>query len=316
MEDIKALFYFEIGHLAVHLLGRLTFRETAMKTSMDWPVLLLFVDTYEDYHEFMTPGMKVAAENIKNAMQAEHNLNYTQFRTRSNRYMNLFGTWGPDAWDYFGGMAATYWRKDNRCGLTDIVFGDRPTDAVLDLSCLEFFHFISNWMIAHDWWIVQNLNLDTLLNSDTDQPKIPEPKDKSRYGDYEIHLRDYLFHYLLDIHKKLLNDELSLEYLLSLNGIHLVGALLTSKRLRDKYGWFFRRLLDSKDKLPRGWKAVLAIILDHVFHPDYPDFHYFRLTELQNQNAESYEKWMKELECDEFQIFEEYDEYMNRQEMG
>ncbi len=312
MEDIKALFYFEVDHLAVYLNEKLTFRKTAMKTSMDWPLILLFVDTYKDYQQFMTPEMQIAAEQLKKTMSAEHNSEYGKYRIHPYRYMNLFGTWGPDPWDYLGGMVATYWKKDNRCGLKDIAFGERQTDAILDLSRSEFFHFISNWLINHDWWIVHELNLEKHLNSNGENAKITELENRPQYKDFEIHLRDYMIHYLLDIHEKLLKDELSLEYLLSLDGIHTVGALLASKRIREKYGRFFKNLLDSKDMIPRGWKVALAIILENVIHHDYPDFHYIQLKELQI-DAQAYEMWAEELECDDFQIFEKYDEFMQQQ---
>ncbi|RMG43238.1 MAG: hypothetical protein D6732_00265 [Methanobacteriota archaeon] len=311
MEDVKALFYFEVGYLAVYLQKKLTFRETAMKSSMSWPLVLLFVDTYKDYQQFMTPEMQEAAKNIEQVMLSEKGMQYNDFRIHPYRYMNLFGTWGPPEWDYIGGMFATYWKKGSRCGLKDISFGDKPARVILDLSCREFFHFVTNWLISHHWWIIDELNLDEILNSGRDNTEIPDFEIKSWHAGYETQLREYLIHYLLDIHDRLLKNEISLDWLLSLDGIYLIGALLASEKLREKYGQFFKDLLENRNTLPRGWRAVLAIILETIIYPDYPRFSYDRLKELSLPDAEPYKKWIKELECDDFRIFEEYDHYLN-----
>ncbi len=300
MEDIKALFYLEVGHLAVYLQGKMTFRETGLKTSMSWPLILLFVDTYEDYYGFMTPELKKAAEKIKQAMLTERGMKYNEFRIRSYRYMNLFGTWGPKKWDYFGGMFATYWKEGDRYGLKDIVFGDKPTEAILDLSRQEFYHFVSNWLVAHNWKFFEEINLEGFLNAESGDVRIPELKDKSQYRSHEIHLREYLLHYLFYLRDMLLTDQMSLEYLLSLNGIHTVGGLLCSEKVRQKHGDFFRNLLDSRERLPRGWQAVLAIIMENAF--DSSRFCYNRVINPYFLKTEPYDEWVKGLETNEFGI--------------
>ncbi len=289
----------------------MTFREVGFKTSMDWPVILLFADTYMDYHSHMSSEQLHA---IKQAKKEAEKIEYIRkLRIQPNRYMNLFGTWGPPAFDFFAGMSATYWRKNNRSGLKDIFFGEKKTDVVLDLSINEMYYFMSNWLFSHVGGMLHSDTLKIINMNEIERKtylhQIKDVRGKEPEGLYR-HVLRYAVLYLLDVHDKILSGKLSLASVLSLNGVHLIGALLVSNPIRNRFTEFFRQLLENKETLSREWQAIVALILDNVVDPISQVVRYDLLREdLGVTSLDSFERWITSLETDEFGIFEEYDHF-------
>ncbi len=327
MDEINVFMYWEIDYFVIYLDGRLTFREIWYKDTMDWPATLLVVDTYQGYQSFIPKEMCYDLGQLKNALNQSNNKDFLdELRIKPFRYMNLFATWGPeDGWYLFGGMTASYRRDRDTCGLYDVIFGDKPTDAKLELSCQDFFYFASNLLYDRAHWVYSD-NLQKFMNMNPlEQSQFIETvhfaewsSDKKDRELYKWQGR-YLLHYLLYLHDKLLRDELSLEYLFSLNGFTVIGTLVASERVRKKFIDFYTDLISQREKLPRGWRAIVAVIIETTFYTENHHLHYNLLAdELGIHSTEPFKDWIKSLEVDEFGCFEHLDEGLKklREEFG
>ncbi len=279
--------------------------------------MFLLVENYNDFQNYINNDNVETIEQIIEILN-EPSLHYIHgYKLEAFTYMNLFATWGPPANDFLGGLEATYRKNEEFLGLYDIVLGDKPTDAKLVLSCQDFYYFASNLLYNQANWNLTReyipLNLEMTPKEQSELIKSIESSlnwksNKNEKNLYKL-LGCYQINYLKELHKKLLLDELSLEYLLSLNGFAVVGALLFSKKLQRKYLLFFRELIEKREKPSRDWQVVVAVLLDYITDP-VPQFAYGYLAEeLDIHSLDPYQDWIKSLETDEFGVFEFIDNY-------